>query len=105
MEVSNLLADISDGNGFFSGHVSNISRRGMLLHDIPQKLDDQAKKLSLGISGNGGNFKMQSIPKWASGDGLGKKLGIELVNIPHNWTQFVMELEARPVDAWGYMSL
>jgi hypothetical protein len=53
MEVSNLLADISDGNGFFSGHVSNISRRGMLLHDIPQKLYDQAKKLSLVISGNG----------------------------------------------------
>lgn len=36
---------------------------------------------------------------------VGKKIDIELVDIPFDWTQFVNEKEPQPIDAWGYMSL
>jgi hypothetical protein len=105
MEISNLVVDVSDGNHFFPGSVSDISQHGILLTDIPNKLDDQARKLSIVVSGNGKNFKMQATPRWTSEQGANKKIGVELVDIPFDWTQFVNELEPRPIDAWGYMSL
>lgn len=103
MQSSNLVADVSDGSGFFSGYIGDVSRRGMLLNDIPKKLDARAKRLSLVISGNGKNFKMQAIPRWVSGDGADKKMGIELVDIPYSWTQFIMGLEGDSADVWGYI--
>jgi hypothetical protein len=48
---------------------------------------------------------MQATPRWTSEQGANKKIGVELVDIPFDWTQFVNELEPRPIDAWGYMSL
>ncbi len=44
VEVQNLVANLSDGVECFSGTVSNISRLGMLLNDIPQRPKSQGKK-------------------------------------------------------------
>ncbi len=38
IEVQNFVANLSDGVDFFSGNVSDVSRAGMLLDDIPKEL-------------------------------------------------------------------
>ncbi|CAG34901.1 PilZ domain-containing protein [Desulfotalea psychrophila] len=91
MNGKNLRFDISDGSGFFSGYVSDISRFGILLDDIPLKLDHSAKTLSLVVSGNGKNFKMMAIPKWTVEKGISKTIGMELINVPYIWAGFIRE--------------
>ena len=101
MEVVNFSVDVSDGKGFFSGQVTDLSRFGLQLNDIPKRLNHKASKLSVVVSGNGKNFKMQAIPKWACENGHHKIVGIELVNVPSSWSQFVMGVEPGDVDVWG----
>lgn len=100
--VANLVVDVSDGNGFFLGYVSDISSRGAQLNDIPKKINDHVDVLTLVISGNGKNFKMKAMPRWASEEGFTKKMGVELIDISYKWIEFISELEARPADVWGY---
>jgi len=93
MEVPNLTVDVSDGVGFFSGSVRDVSRVGMQLDDIPRKLNDQAKQLSVVISADGKTFKMLAIPKWIDGDNSRKRMGIKIIDAPWDWTEFIMKYE------------
>ncbi len=52
IEVNNFNVDISDGLGFFSGTMSDISRFGMKVDHVAKRLDDNAKQLSIVMSGN-----------------------------------------------------
>jgi hypothetical protein len=44
MVMKGMAADISDGKGFFSGMVHDISRFGLSLYDVPRKIDAQSGK-------------------------------------------------------------
>ncbi len=93
MPVDDLHADISDGYGFFSGTVEDLSRFGLKLDDVPKRLDEKAKLFSVIVSGDGQHFKMQARPRWAQGKSLSKKVGLEIINAPWGWTEFVMKFE------------
>jgi hypothetical protein len=101
VEVQNLVANLSDGVDFFSGTVSNISRLGLLLNDIPQKLKSQGKKLSIIVTAKGRNFKMQVEQKWVSGDKSQRKMGVEILDPPLDWTVFAMICEPKDEDIWA----
>jgi hypothetical protein len=101
VETANMVADLSDGKGFFSGAVSNISRFGILLEDIPNKLNGQAENLSIVISANNRNFKVSGIAQWVSEDRYRKKMGVKILDAPWNWTEFVRECEPIDDDVWG----
>ena len=105
MAVNNLLVDISDGWRVFSGTVSDVSRFGLKIDDVPKKLDERAKKLSLVVSGNGQNFKMKARPRWANRQTISKMIGIEIVNAPWGWTEFVMDFEPESDDVWGEITI
>jgi hypothetical protein len=105
MEVDNLNADISDGFGFFTGTVCDLSRFGMKVDNLPKRLDDKAKHLSIIISGNGKNFKVKARPRWSIRQSISKSVGIEIVNAPWGWTEFVMNFEPNPDDAWGEINI
>jgi hypothetical protein len=98
IKVNNLVSDLSDGFGFFSGTVSDISCYGMLLDDVPKKFNDQTKKLTLIVSANGKNFKILAIPKWVSKNNQSKSMGIEILNAPSGWTDFVKKHKPKQVD-------
>ncbi len=100
VEVQNLVANLSDGVNSFSGTVSNISRLGMLLKDIPQGLKNQGKKLSIIVSAKGKKFKMQVEPKWVSGNTSEQKMGVTILDPPVNWTLFAMICEPKAEDIW-----
>ena len=107
MKVNNLVADLSDGFGFFSGTVSDISRYGMHLDDVPKKINSQTKKLTLIVSANGKNFKILAIPKWVSENNQSKSMGIEILNAPSGWTDFVKKHEPKEVydDVWAAVAV
>lgn len=93
IEVEGLSADVSDGVGFFSGVISDVSRYGIGLDDLPKRIDDSVGKMTLVITGHGRNFKMLVKPKWAEREGIRKKIGFEIISTPLAWTNFVMKFE------------
>jgi len=98
MAVANLHVDISDGQGFFSGTVEDFSRFGMKLDNVPKRLDEKAGNLALVVSGEGKHFKMKARPRWARRKSFSKKVGLEIVNAPWGWAEFVMQFEPGPDD-------
>ena len=104
MEIKNLWADVSDGKGFFSGMVTDLSRFGLRMAELPAKLDNN-QRLSIVISGHGRNFKMLVKPRWAQKGSMEKSVGVEIMNAPWGWTEFVMQMEPPAEDIWGEITL
>jgi hypothetical protein len=96
--VEDLQVDISDGQGFFSGTVEDLSCFGLKLSDIHKKLNEHAKNLSLIVSGHGKHFKMRAEPKWNQATALSKELGLQIVKAPLEWAEFVVKLEPSSQD-------
>lgn len=96
-----LAIDVSDGLGFFSGSINNLSRFGLCMNDLPAKLDQKAKRLSIVVSGHGKNFKMVGRPRWTEAGKYKKNVGVEIVNAPWGWTEFVMSMEPKEADPWA----
>lgn len=92
--------DVSDGLGFFSGSIENLSRFGLCMHDLPSRLDQKAKRLSIVVSGNGKNFKMVGRPRWTEEGKFKKNVGVEIINAPWGWTEFVMSMEPEMKGPW-----
>jgi hypothetical protein len=99
--IRGLTADISDGKGFFTGTVTDISRNGMSLNDIHKKLDGSADILSVIVDGQGGHFRLLVKQKWETDAGVLKIIGGQIENSPWNWAEFVKRLEPDRDDIWG----
>jgi hypothetical protein len=99
--MTGMVADISDGRGFFTGTVHDISRYGLALEDIPAKLDSRADQLTVILDGRGGHFKMKISPKWETVDGRQKIIGGQIKQCSTAWMNFVMHFESEPDDIWG----
>lgn len=97
------LVDVSDGRGFFSGYIQNFSRHGLCLQDIAPRIDPTVSRLSLVITSKETNFKMAARIRWENDSGYTKNIGLELINAPWKWTEFVIEKEPEPdlVDPWA----
>lgn len=93
--IANLEADISDGSEFFTGVVQDISRFGLAIRDIPNRLDKSADIYSVILDGPGTHFKLLVRPVWEIDDGINKIIGAQIENSPWNWTEFVMRQEAQ----------
>ena len=104
--ITNLSIDASDGIGFFKGMIFDISRIGFRVTDISNKIDSKVKRLTVVVSGQGQNFKMNVKPKWATYNGASKSMGVEISNAPWGWTEFVMNNEPEEEnDVWSAVSL
>lgn len=99
--IRGLSADISDGKGFFTGTVMDISRFGMSFNHIPKTLDGDADILSVIIDGQGTHFKLLIKQKWESDTGNSKTIGGQIENSPWDWAEFIMQLEPDKDDIWG----
>lgn len=99
--MRDMVADISDGRGFFTGTVHDISRYGLALHDIPAKMNTGAEHLTVIVDGQGGHFKLQVTPKWETVEGRQKLVGGRIERCTSDWTSFVMRFEPLPDDVWG----
>lgn len=98
MAVGNLMVDISDGKGFFSGTVGDLSRSGLKLDDLPNRLDTTTKQLSVVVSGQGKHFKMVARPRWKKNRNISNNIGVEILKAPFGWAEFVRNFEPRQLD-------
>ena len=101
MNISHVEADISDGKGFFTGMVTDISRFGLSITDVPKKLDLRADIYSVILDGPGTHFKLLARPVWEEDDGTSKTIGAQIENSPWTWTEYVMRHEPEEDDIWG----
>lgn len=101
MEIANIEADISDGTGFFSGVVQDISRFGLAISDVEKRLDKSADIYSVILDGPGTHFKLLVRPVWEIDDGTKKTIGAQIENSPWTWTDFVMRHEAQ-IDEFSW---
>ena len=106
VEVHGFHGDISDGMGFFPGQVSDISRFGLRMTDLPKRVNEKANRMTVVINGEGKNFKMLLKPKWSQASGMRKTVGFEIMNTPYEWTDFVLRREPKDdKDAWDVIVL
>ncbi len=102
MTIPHIEADISDGKGFFTGTVQDISRFGLSISDIPKRLDRTADIYSVILDGPGTHFKLLARPIWEEDDGLSKTIGAVIENSPWTWTEYVMRQEPeQEEDIWA----
>jgi hypothetical protein len=101
MRIKDFTVDVSDGIGFFQGSVADVSRFGLRMIDLPKRINGDAKRMTVVISGKSANYKMKVRPRWQTQDGFTKLVGAEIMDTPWGWTEFVMELEPpREKDVW-----
>lgn len=86
-----LVADLSDGQRFFSGTVHDLSCLGLCLADVPQRLNHRARQIYVVVSGDGKNFKMTTRACWSWQVGNTKTIGLEILRLPPGWVDFVEE--------------
>lgn len=102
MIIAQIEADISDGKGFFTGTVQDISRFGLSISNVPKRLDNAADIYSVILDGPGTHFKLLAKPVWEEDDGLSKTIGAQIENSPWTWTEYVMRHEPHSDDElWG----
>ena len=93
LEIPHIQADVSDGKGFFTGSVKNLSRFGLAITEIPVDLDNASDIYSVILDGPGTHFKLLVRPVWETNDGVSKTIGTKIENCPWTWTEFVMQQE------------
>jgi hypothetical protein len=101
VEVQDFYVDVSDGVGFFPGAVSDISRFGVGMTDLPKRINETVERMTVVVTGQGKTFKMVVKPKWSDQNGLRKKIGCEIINTPYTWTDFVLRIEPREDNRSG----
>ena len=91
--IADIVAHVSDGNNSCASMPCNISRFGIGIMNLPEKIFDQTERLSVIISGHEKKFKMNLKPKWDSESGSATRLGGVIDNVPAEWLEFVNKYE------------
>ena len=90
VSVDGLRVIVTDGAGFFSGEIYDVSQDGMQLARLPECFDENKDKIKLMIFGIGCRFKMVVKPRWSYFSGNEKSIGFKIEKIPWEWTEFIM---------------
>jgi len=88
-----MVADISDGTLVYDGTVSNVSRKGLMLLDVPKRFDFYSSKCIAVVNGAGKNFKLLMKPRWSKVQGERKDIGFQIISPSLGWIRFVNELD------------
>lgn len=99
--VRGLSADITDGIGCFTGTITDVSRSGFRIVDLPEKITAAASSYTVVISGPDLSYKMTVMPRWWANDIYSKSVGIHIENPPLGWTNSIIRLEPKAEDVWS----
>ena len=88
-QLVNMTVDISDGYGFYSGYIGDISQSGLCLKHISATLDEGLKRFTAVVSKDGANFRMTLRPRWNTYNGYTKDIGVRIESPSSEWKQFV----------------
>lgn len=87
------FAEVSVGDTTCTGLVCNISRLGISLKHLPDKISDRVEELRVVIRGYGADHNLLVRPKWILATESGQQIGAEIDQAPPGWNQFLMQTE------------
>ncbi|MCB2181141.1 MAG: hypothetical protein KQH63_03835 [Desulfobulbaceae bacterium] len=87
--VPGIMADVSDGTHSCTGLVCNISRIGIGLMELPEKIMHEADRFSVIIKKQGSHYPMYLNPQWVDNTGPNLKIGGLIEHVPADWEDFV----------------
>ncbi|EKD39722.1 MAG: hypothetical protein ACD_75C00309G0002 [uncultured bacterium] len=90
--LRNLFVDASDGFEFCQGRISDISKSGVCMTDLPKSFSGDANELTAIITGRGKYFRMIVSPKWSTSDDIVQSVGAEIIDPPLSWKEFIVRL-------------
>ncbi|MBU1565955.1 MAG: hypothetical protein KJ630_10045 [Proteobacteria bacterium] len=102
MVMNNLDYYASDGVGYFRGEISDASRFGLCLDNLPPNISPDIKRISLIVFGQGKNFKMSVTPKWTSRTVFQNTFGVEIQHPPLGWAEFISSFQLKTQEAVSF---
>ena len=85
-------ACIDGGSDCCKAHVSNISNRGICLHDIPKKMFLEPDPLRIVFRTRSKDYSLTARTKWKKSTGKGYVIGAEVTGFPAEWKKLVQGL-------------
>jgi hypothetical protein len=93
-----LSVDINDGKGFFRGMITNFSKTGLCMEDLPIPINTETERLTVVVSGKRAHFRLVVCPKWYTSGNSVKTIGGEILSSSFMWDDFVSLLEPLSAD-------
>ena len=78
-----------------TGLLSDISRVGISLTEIPVMFLDRVERLTVVIRGYGEDHTLRIKPKWSVATVAGKQIGAEIESASAGWQQFLKTIESK----------
>ncbi len=97
-----MVSTIADGSLLFEGVVTNISKNGIKVVDIPAKFKLTSQEYRSVISAKGRNYRLAITPVWIDKKGLNLEVGFKIVAPTLDWNLLLRELDPPERDIWGY---
>ncbi|MDA3834615.1 MAG: PilZ domain-containing protein [Spirochaetales bacterium] len=88
-----MTVTLGAGNFMFEGMVTNISRNGFMVADVPKRFDPEEGKVSALITCRQGTFKMNVKPTWVNSGGMEQDVGFEILGYEEEWTKLLNLLD------------
>ncbi|MBM9538038.1 hypothetical protein [Desulfobulbus alkaliphilus] len=91
--IQGMQYDVSDGIGCCSGAVRDVSQAGLCLTRIPKRLGTRTTTYTVVASQGEKYFKFKVKPRWEKIGRLSKNIGVEIDEVPRQWTEYILSLE------------
>jgi len=89
IHADELRVTVSDGVNLLTGLTCNISRLGICIMGLPDKLAPRADHLAVTVDRYGETYSLQIKPRWEENVTSGKRLGAVIEYAPSGWNDFV----------------
>lgn len=90
IEVEGIRADISDGKSSYTGLITNVSKLGLCLKDVPENLSTSRSLLSVVVRSKTESYRIVARPRWEiPQNNTGKTIGAEIASCSSDWGDFV----------------
>ncbi len=93
-----LLAEISDGIGYYKGVVSNLSVNGLMIEDLPSRIDGEAPWYIVVVRHKEIFFRILLKPIWSALQETNRLIGGIIVDPSWDWANFVHTMSATAED-------
>ena len=89
VNMADIRVDVSDGFNQLTGLACNISKMGICIKGLPEKVFKQAEQLAVIVENKGEQFSLEVTPRWEIIKESSKRIGAKIESAPVGWLEFV----------------
>jgi hypothetical protein len=94
VNAADIRVNVSDGVDQLTGLACNVSKMGICIMGLPEKVFNQAEQLAVVMEHKGEQFALEVSPRWEKIKESSKRIGARIESAPVGWLEFV-ELRAK----------